>query len=181
MQQNIQLTGSFVFRLKSLFITAALLCVALSGFAQTPFSSLEERMTFEEFRNAGLEKLSEEELTQLNRWIRSHSLGGEEAVLVAAANRTDYPSGFNPDRIGFQDYRGENVPITARINGSFNGWLGDTVFELDNGQVWRQVQQDKLGVRERQNPEVVIEPGLFGSWYLTLEGINKRIQVKRIE
>lgn len=138
-------------------------------------------MTLQEFRNSGLEKLSPDELTQLNNWIRSHSLGGEEAVLVAANQQQEFPSGFNPDRIGFQDYRGEHVPIVSRIKGRFVGWNGDTEFELENGMIWRQVQQDLLGVRPRENPEVTIEPGLFGSWYLKLDGINKRIQVKRIE
>ncbi len=170
-------------RVLSTLLILSLLLIASSSLAQSPFSSLEERMTFEEFRNSGLEKLSIEELTELNNWIRSHSLGAEEGVIMTASlqQQQQFPSGFNPERIGFQDYRGEAVPIESRIKGRFVGWNDDTKFELENGMTWRQVQNGILGVRPRENPEVVIEPGLFGSWYLTLDGINKRIQVKRIK
>lgn len=167
--------------IKSSVLILALALVASQSIAQTPFSSLEERMTYEEFRDTGLEKLSPTELEQLNNWIRSHSLGAEEAVLLTAAQQQQLPQGFNPERIGFQDYRGEAVPIVARLKGTFNGWTGKTVFEFENGMVWRQIESDKLGVRARENPEMTIEPGLFGSWYLTIEGVNKRVQVKRIE
>lgn len=182
MHQFFTFTGNSVTKLISLTVFLALFLVAGSAMAQTPFSSLEERMSFEDFRNSGLEKLSPEELTHLNSWIRGHSLGGEEGgLLTAASGPREYPSGFNPGRIGFTDYRGEPVPIVARIKGDFDGWRGKTVFELDNGMVWRQVEQDILGIRSRSNPQVTIEPGLFGSWYLKLEGVNRRIQVKRVE
>ena len=28
--------------------------------------------------------------------------------------------------------------LESRINGDFEGWTGETIFELDNGQVWKQ-------------------------------------------
>ena len=144
---------------------------------QQGFSSLEERMTAKEFRSAGLEKLSEEELQKLNDWIRGHSLGGTEGGQFIASDG----QGGEGDRRGFRDYRGDRVAITSRIKGTFNGWNGETVFELENGMIWKQAEQDKLGVKPRENPEVVIEPGFLSAWYLKIDGVNKRLRVSRVE
>ena len=32
--------------------------------------------------------------------------------------------------------------IKATIVNDFNGWSGDTIFELDNGQIWKQSEYD---------------------------------------
>ena len=50
------------------------LTATLSVLAAEGFSSLEEQMTGKEFTGAGLEKLSQQELDQLNEWIRKHSV-----------------------------------------------------------------------------------------------------------
>jgi len=31
-----------------------------------------------------------------------------------------------------------NNIVSANIRGSFNGWTGNTIVELDNGQIWQQ-------------------------------------------
>src|SRR5690625_5867296 len=58
---------------------ATLVVAFLASFAslatgQDSFSSLEERMTGKEFKQAGLHKLSEDELAALNAWIQARSL-----------------------------------------------------------------------------------------------------------
>ena len=147
------------------------------------FSSLEERMTLGEFEQAGLDKLSEDELATLNSWIRLHSLGGEEFARAeaSASNNSNLPPSMQTDRMGFLDYKGEEKPITSTIVGSFQGWRGDTEFELANGMVWKQAEQDLLGVRPREDQQVTIEPGFLSAWYLKIDGINKRLRVRRIK
>lgn len=163
---------------KKLLIIATMSLVLFStNLLAQAFSSLEERMTAAEFRQSGLEKLSPEELEALNDWIRGHSLGG-----VEGGPGLGYAAGDGEgDRRGFRDFRGEPTTIAARIKGTFNGWNGETVFELDNGMIWKQAEQDKLGVRARENPDITIEPGFLGAWYLNVPGINKRLRVRRIE
>ena len=46
--------------------------------------------------------------------------------------------------------------ITSRIIGKFDGWTGDTLFRLENGQVWRQSGNGFLKV-SMNNPKVTIE------------------------
>lgn len=164
-------------------LTALSLALSLGLFSsallaqQQGFSSLEERMTAKEFRATGLEKLSEDELKALNTWIRAHSLGAEEGVAYVLGEE----EGGKGDRRGFRDYRGDRVAIHTRIKGTFNGWSGETVFELENGMIWKQAEQNILGAKAIENPEVVIEPGFLSAWYLRIDGINKRLRVTRVE
>jgi hypothetical protein len=151
--------------------------------SETGFSSLEERMTLREFEQSGLDKLSADELATLNSWIRLHSLGGEEFARAEASaeNNDNLPPSMQTNRMGFSDYQGKEKPITSTIVGSFEGWRGDTEFELTNGMVWKQSEQDLLGVRPREDQQVTIEPGFLSAWYLKIDGINKRLRVRRIK
>lgn len=163
----------------------AALCFAASAFAQSnpPFSSLEEQMTQREFESSGLDKLSTEELNALNRWIRSRSL------VTLDQPRADVGQASTGSRDGLPATPGELPPIDrmarepfeTRIVGEFNGWTGNTVFELENGMVWRQDERDRRRFQPMQNPVVVIKPGLLGAWYLTVEGQKRKVRVKRIK
>lgn len=137
------------------------------------FSSLEERMTGREFEQAGLDKLTPAELAALNEWIRDRSLATREASAITAL-----PSqpGTAPeiDRMARE-------PFQTRIKGSFDGWTGTTVFELENGMAWRQTESDRYRVEPEDSPVVVISPGFGGSWRMSVEGHNRGIRVERIE
>ncbi len=70
--------------------------------------------------------------------------------------------------------------INSRYDGSFKGWSGNTIFRLENGQVWRQAEADRLKMNA-ERPMITIKRGWFGVYYLKVEGANKRIRVKRIK
>jgi len=161
----------------------SLLSAACPAQVEHGFSSLEERMTMREYEQAGLGKLSADELSALNSWIRAHSLGGEEYAQAGAMASDDsqLPASLQADRMGFNDYKGEERPITSTIVGEFAGWRGDTEFELANGMIWKQTEQGLLGVRPTENQQVTIEPGFLSAWYLKIDGINKRLRVRRIK
>lgn len=159
-----------------LSIALVALLAGTAAFAQQSFSTLEERMTGKEFREAGLHKLSDEELAALNRWIKARSLTEGEAIELVEGRGSDSPGG---DRRGFND-GGSDEPIVSRIPGTFKGWSGNTEFELENGMVWRQAESGTFSIGETENPRVTIEPGMFSSWYLSVEGYNRRVRVKRI-
>ena len=55
------------------------------------------------------------------------------------------------------------------------------MFKLENGMIWAQASKKKFHTKEISNPEVVIERGMFGSWYLQVEGVDKDVKVKRIQ
>jgi hypothetical protein len=150
---------------------AALLSASVA--ADRPFSSLEERMTGQEFRQTGLYKLTDEELAALNRWIRQRSLAEGESLGGEAY------IGSGEDRRGLREDSSRSA-IRSRIVGNFSGWRGQNEFELENGQLWRQATPGSFAVREVENPEVEISPGMFGAWYLSVDGYNSRVRVERI-
>ena len=144
----------------------------LSAQSEQTFSSLEERMTGREFTETGLHKLSPEELSELNRWIRERSVAEYEDPAEGAL-----PG--QPDETPSID-RMAREPFQSRVTGKFSGWTGDTEFELENGMVWRQVDNTTFYIPPVENALVTIRPGIMSSWVLSVEGYNSKTRVERI-
>lgn len=166
-----------------LLITFLILSISAPLFAAEGFSSLEEQMTGKEFTAAGLGKLSAAELAALNAWIRAHSLATLDSPPAGQAAATAVAAETGQDMRGFKSEKEESdrTPITSRIVGRFDGWDGQTVFKLENGMIWGQADKDKFWVKEIENPEVTIKPGMFGTWRLSVEGYNSNCRVERIQ
>lgn len=163
--------------MNKLLIAFMSLSISASLYAAEGFSSLEEQMTGKEFSGAGLHKLSQQELAALNAWIRAHSLATLDTASTTAAQDATVTI---EDRRGFDD-EDDRSPITSRIVGRFSGWDGQTVFKLENGMIWEQVDKDKFYVKEIENPVVLIDPSMFGRWHLSIEGHDAECRVKRIQ
>lgn len=144
--------------------------------AQQAFSTLEEQMTGKEFTASGLEKLSAEELAALNSWIRSRSLATVSAGTAGTSTASD-GRGFENQNIRDMD----RSTITSRLVGAFTGWDGQTTFKLENGMIWQQADKDKFYIKAVENPVVIIEPGVFKTWRLSVEGYESECRVERIE
>jgi hypothetical protein len=155
-----------------IFLLFIVLAILTLGARAADFSSLEERMSEGDFKAAGLNKLSPQELERLNAWLRAHGL-------TAAG-----PGGAAPapaDTVGFRAKDNtEGGPIVSKIKGKFRGWSGHSIFELANGQVWQQVDGTDFNVPAMDNPTVTIESKLLGSWLLKVEGYNHSCRVTRI-
>jgi hypothetical protein len=69
--------------------------------------------------------------------------------------------------------------ISAYVVGGFRGWSGNTQFELSNGQVWEQATPGRFdyGAADRA---VTIRRGVFGSFILSPEGLNRNVRVRRV-
>lgn len=74
----------------------------------------------------------------------------------------------------------EPEEINSRILGVFNGWSGETTFELENGQIWKKSGNGFLSANVN-NPKIKIKKGALGSFTLSVEGFNSSIKVKRIK
>jgi hypothetical protein len=158
--------------MSKLLLTILALAMSASALGQQAFSSVEEQMTGAEFKASGLEKLTPTELAALNNWLRAHSL----ATLDAPAMGT--PATGNESQ---QIANMEKTTITSKLVGKFSGWDGQTTFKLENGMIWQQTDKDKFYIKEIDNPVVIIEPGVFGSWKLSVEGYSSKCKVERIQ
>lgn len=152
----------------ALLSIAIVLALPVAG---ADFSSLEERMSDTEFKAAGLDKLTPEELAALNAWLQHRTAGTAPAATYVPPLE---------DRTGFRDTV-DNEGIVSRIAGEFTGWSGDTRFTLENGQVWEQAESGSMrGVRV-DSPAIAIRPAFMGSWLLKVEGFNKTLRVRRVK
>ncbi|MEJ2383377.1 MAG: hypothetical protein P8Y54_03165 [Xanthomonadales bacterium] len=149
--------------------------------ADEGFSTLEEQMTGREFSAAGLDKLTPDELGALNNWIRRHSLA--TLATPASDGAANAPNTEDDvDRRGLPSDPGDDErPITSRLVGDFSGWDGQSVFKLENGMIWVQADRDKFYIKETENPAITITPGLFKSWYLSVDGYDEKCKVRRIQ
>lgn len=147
-----------------LFGACMLLVVGNTASAQ---SQLRERMGAEKFEAAGLQKLSPAELAKLEEWIELRS---NYTALVAriAAERECKKAARVPE---------PNL-VQSRIDGEFKGWDGETVFVLQNGQVWRQATYS-YHYHYAYSPKVTIVRGDEG-WVMQVEGIEPSLKVERV-
>jgi hypothetical protein len=167
--------------MNKLLIALLTLSIGAALLAAEGFSTLEEQMTGKEFAASGLDKLTAQELSALNAWIRAHSLATLDPAPAVAAAGTATTEAIG-DRRGFKDEDSDDrTTITSRIVGHFSGWDGQTVFKLENGMIWEQADKDKFYVKDVENPVVNIEPGMFGRWHLSIEGSDSECRVKRIQ
>lgn len=159
------------------FALSGVLLLAPAIAAAQQFSSLEERMTYNEFRAAGLEKLSAEELAALNAWLRK-DLPQVAASAAPAAQPIE-------DRRGFPSSAADQGPqgnVVSRIVGEFHGWTDKQRFTLENGQVW-QVKDSRASLAgvKLLNPTVTFNRSKISGWYMSVEGYNSRAKVERIK
>lgn len=145
-------------------------------------------MSASQFHQTGLDKLSPEELAAFNAWLASY--GKAAAVPQAAAVPAPAPAApvsappaATPGNFGKEmlssEALGEPERIETRILGTFTGWTGETVFKLENGQVWKQSASGTFETR-LENPAVVIKKLGFG-YLLSLPGHGASVFVRRVQ
>jgi len=161
--------------LRTLALAILLVCTP-DAFAQTAASQgIERQMSPEQFKAAGLDKLSPGELANLNAWL-NRTISVETTRAAAAAKKK-----VADDNRGFFNF-GSVEPIVGRISGEFRGFEKGRTYTLDSGQVWKQIDEASLAGVRKSNPQVKITPSMVGNaWYLSIEGYNSRAKVQRVK
>ena len=108
--------------------------------------NIQKMMSPEEFKAAGLNKLSSEELEKLNAWLQ----GYREATEKATEKKTE-------KKLAKSYFHRE--PIVSRVDGSFAGLKGHTVIKLEDGSVWKQANLD-----DHWGPSPIDHPGAAVVW-----------------
>lgn len=155
-----------------LLALAAATAVAQETAAQRP---LQQEMSPEEFKAAGLDKLSAEELANLNAWLDRKIDTETERAAAQAEDKV------KSDARGFFNF-GSAEPIKSNIAGEFRGFARGRNYVLANGQEWEQTDTASLAGVRKTDPAVTLTPSLVGNdWYLRIEGYNTRAKVRRIK
>ena len=149
----------------SLIILLILTFTAAASAAEGDFPGIEKLMSPEEFSAAGLDKLSSEERQALDAWLVKFTATEAPALLQT-----------NED---IQEAQAAHV-IAANVKQPFNGWDGNTVFYLDNGQVWRQRLAGKV-VYNGEDTAVEIKQNFLGFYKLHHLASGRSVGVTRIK
>lgn len=180
MKEVIALTG---------LLTGLLTGVGVSAEAVTASSVIPPEV----FDQAGLAKLSPAELAALEAWISGSrgeagpaSLTGTAAVLRSDTEMVALPKG--DDRFGFEQVTSRVAAILqstedrieTRIDGPLKGWSGNTIFHLQNGQRWQQIDGTRMRYK-LDDAEVVLFRGAMGTYFLKPKALNSRVRVRRLE
>jgi hypothetical protein len=169
--------------MKSLRIPFALILLALASAAwgqQTPSQTadVEQQMSADEFKAAGLDKLSAQELAALNAWLQRKVV--QETAKVAETAKEEGRKEVKEKNRGFFDF-GSAEPIESTIAGEFNGFSNGRRYTLANGQVWEQIEPASLAGVRKTNPKVKITPGILNNWFMKIENYNTMAKVRRVE
>jgi len=181
-------------KMSRLFLSLALATVPMLAFAENAapdarFGNLRESMTTEEFKAAGLDKLSDTELSALSAWLtrkvdtettRAVEQVRHETQEAVVKAKEDTRQQIEQQNRGFFDF-GSDEPIKSTLVGEFKGFAKGKHYTLANGQVWEQIEAATLSGVRKTDPVVTVKPGLFNNWFLRIEGYNTSAKVRRIK
>lgn len=108
-------------------------------------------MTPSEFKSAGLEKLSPEEIAKLNAWLQGFREKAEKkAALRESRTKLDF--------------------IVSRIDGVWNGVGPGQIIALEDGTKWKLGNKDEHYGGQADHPAVAIFKSVFG-WKMRVSRI----------
>lgn len=183
--------------MKTAFTTLLFALTAVTLTAST--GNLFQQQPPEAFRAAGLHKLTEEELAALEAMFLRMKSGeivaikqeaeqkvaaAEAKVQETVAEQKKSGPGWLRALVTLQNTTekiGKADPVQSRIAGRFRGWEGRTQFRLENGQIWEASDGSSYVGVDYDSPAVRIYPGMLGSYWMEIEGVNPRVKVKPLK
>ena len=134
-------------------------CTKPAGAAPQEMSgSIQQMMTPEEFKAAGLNKLSPDELQKLDAWLQGYRQVTEKTAEKKATARAE---------------RTKMDLIVSRVDGTFNGLTGRTLIRLEDGTVWKQANaDDRFLPKVTDHPAAAVIHGIFG-YKMQIEGTQE--------
>jgi hypothetical protein len=138
----------------------------LPAYAQQA-NGLQQRMTPEQFKAAGLYKQSPAELAYLEHWLATQDKPATKMV-DASGEPVFYASKAKRER------------IDTNIVGAFTGWEKNREFTMANTQVWRVIDPNSHRCKSATDPAVQIKPSLLGTWLMYVPSCYENVHVKRV-
>jgi hypothetical protein len=153
------ISGGALIRYSILGLCMIFTCVLpIRAERQEMSGSIQQMMSPAEFKAAGLNKLSSEELEKLNAWLQGYREVAEQKAEKKATARAE---------------RTKLDLLVSRVDGQFNGLTGRTVIRLEDGTVWKQANaDDRFHPRVTDHPAAAVIHGIFG-YKMTVEGTGE--------
>src|SRR5436305_14627823 len=123
-------------------------------------TSIQQLMSPEEFKAAGLDKLSSEELQKLDAWLQGYRQTTEKKASEVAEKKA-----------GERTAKTKLDMLVSRVDGSFEGLKGRTVIKLEDGTAWKQANaEDRFRPSVTDHPGAVVSHTVFG-YKMRIEGM----------
>jgi len=119
-------------------------------------AEIQQAMTPEEFKAAGLEKLSPGELAKLNAWLQ----GDREKILKKAEKKA-----------AEREEKAKQSLIVSRINGTWNGVVPGEIIQLEDGSKWKLANKDEHYGGFADHPAVAVWKAGFFGWKMRVSKI----------
>ena len=147
---------------------------------QKPAKSLEENMRPEEFKAAGLDKLSEDELQHLDAYLQGYRETAKKKAAEQAKAKADEEikkANEKADKATEEANRNAGSSRTkldtlvSRVDGNIEGIKGATVIRLEDGSLWKQANRDdRYRAPVTDHPTAVVLHTTFG-YKMRIEGM----------
>ena len=139
----------------------------VTALAQQPSSGLQQRMSSSEFKAAGLDKLSPQELQNLDNWLSTHA-----KVTTKVVDSSGKPVFYAGDKT--------HSTINSTITGQFNGWSKGQSVTLANNQQWEVTDPEPRSCQPSENTAVKISHSFMNFWMMYVPSCYASVHVKRI-
>jgi outer membrane biosynthesis protein TonB len=141
---------------------------------EKPTKSLEETMRPEEFKSAGLDKLSEDELQHLDAYLQGYRESAKKKATEQAqaqANEEIKKAKQEAAEEAKTSARTKLDSLVSRVDGTIEGIKGNTVIRLEDGTVWKQANKDDhFRAQVTDRPTAVVLHSTFG-YKMRIEGM----------
>jgi len=119
-------------------------------------------------RDTGVSHMTPQQREAFNAWLSRYTM-----AVMSIANHRASASVAAPTP-------GSCSPaVESSITGEFHGWDGETIFKLDNGQIWEQAEYDYM-YSYSYHPDVTIYM-TTGGCRMKVEDEDETIVVRRIK
>jgi hypothetical protein len=136
-----------------------------------PARSVQELMTPDEFKAAGLDKLSEDELQHLDAWLQGYRQTTEKRVSEQAEKKATEEIKKATEEAKARAPKVMVERVVSRIDGTLTGLTGRTVIKLEDGTVWKQANiDDRYQPQVTDHPMVLVSHSPFG-YKMRVEGM----------
>lgn len=136
---------------------------------EKPVRDLQDSMTAEQFKAAGLDKLSPEELKSLNASLRGERRAAETRATEKATAAAEKATAVATEK-AVKAARSRVDELESSLQGPFNGLTGRTIVTLDDGTVWKQANsEDHFRAAVPEHTGVLVSRGSFG-WKMQIKG-----------
>lgn len=157
--------GGLMFWKIRLFLIGVFFTMVSSASAQT---TLDQLVPVNRQKQLGFDKLSAQQRVEVAKLLQEvYQIGEQEGKKAAMDSKQSSAAGGVASSV-----------IETQIDGDFEGWEGETIVKLMNGQIWQQTEYYYYYYYTFMPKVLIYRSG--GGYKMKVEGVEKAVSVERM-